>query len=88
MPWNADWIALEAIIFGRTLDGTVVLIYSAAYEVLTNVFEKQRESLEGWSESDSGISGTDSLNPIRTACCSLSLFSVLGLRLGLRFFLS
>jgi hypothetical protein len=56
MPWNVDWIALEADIFGRTLDGTVISIYSAAYEVLANAFEKQREGLKGWSESDTGIS--------------------------------
>jgi hypothetical protein len=56
MPWNVDLIALEANIFGRTLDGTVISIYSAAYEALANTFEKQCESLEGWSESDSGVS--------------------------------
>jgi hypothetical protein len=56
MPWNVDWIALDANIFGQTLDGTVIAIHSAAYQALTSALEKQREGLKDWSESDTGIS--------------------------------
>jgi hypothetical protein len=56
MPFKYDWIGLEADTFGLTLDRTVIRIYSAAYEALTVAFEKQREGLKGWSESDTGVS--------------------------------
>jgi hypothetical protein len=56
MPYKYDWIGLEAETFGLKLDRTVIRIYSAAYGALTSTFEKQREGLEDWSESDSGVS--------------------------------
>jgi hypothetical protein len=56
MPFKYDWIVLEADTFGQTLERTVIAIYSAAYEALTSSLEKQREGLEGWSESDTGVS--------------------------------
>jgi hypothetical protein len=56
MPSKYDWISLEADVFAQTLDRTVIRIYEAAYEALASAFEKQREGLKEWSESDSGVS--------------------------------
>ena len=56
MKLNFDSIIFEAVIFGRTLDQTVIRIHSDAYGALTSAFEKQREALEDWSESDAGVS--------------------------------